>query len=99
MGRFVFGTLWTALTLALLLATYDQMRGWERAVLALFPAFGAFFMWGSWRDLRRRRSLRTNVENGITIYFWIELDGRERRSSRDPRPDWDAADGDGDGGD
>jgi hypothetical protein len=76
------------------------MRDWERAAVVLLPAFGAFFMWASWRDLRRRRSLRTDVENGVTTYVWTELTARHagRRGTR--APDWDGdGDGDGDGGD
>lgn len=99
MGRFVFATLWTAVTLALAVAFGGELEGWERAVFMLFPAFGAVFMWVTWRELRRRSSLRTEVVGGVTVYVWIDLDGRERRSQTDPRPDWDDAEGDGDGGD
>jgi hypothetical protein len=96
MGGLIFATLLTVAALALIVATFDQMRDWERAAVVLLPVFGAFFMWASWRDLRRRRSLHTQVENGVTVYVWVEFDGSPCRSTRDPRPDWD---GDGDGGD
>lgn len=50
---------------------------------------------------RRRSSLRTEDSGGGTVYTWTDIDGRQCRSDRDPRPDWDRADGggDGDGGD
>jgi hypothetical protein len=51
----------------------------------------------TWREWRPRRSLRTEVENGTTVYICIDVDGRERRSGDDPRLGWDASDGDGDG--
>jgi uncharacterized membrane protein len=97
MFRFAFVTLWTGLALAMTLAVQDEADAFQRAFLILFTGFGAVFMVVTWRQWRRRRSLRTEVEGGVTVYVWIDLDGRERRSTDDPRPDWDAADGDGDG--
>jgi cyanate permease len=100
MFRFAFVTFWTAMVLALTLSVQDEVEDWERAVLVMLPAFGALFMLVTWRQWRRRRSLRTEVENGATIYVWTDVDGRERRSGDDPRPGWDASDeADGDGGD
>ncbi len=97
MFRFAFTTLWTALPLAMLLSVLDETDALQRAVFLVFIGFGAIFMLVTWRQWRRRRSLRTEVEGGVSVYVWIDLDGRERRSTADPRPDWDAADGDGDG--
>ena len=95
-------TLLTGLALALTVSVYDESDDLQRALLILFTAFGGIFMLVRWREWRRRRSLRTEVENGATVYVWIDVDGRERRSGDDPRPGWDASsDGDGDssGGD
>jgi hypothetical protein len=98
MFKFAFMTLWTGLALGLTLSVYDESDPLQRAVLVLFTALGAAFMLVTWREWRRRRSLRTEVENGATVYVWIDVDGRARRSGDDPRPGWDASDGDGDGG-
>jgi hypothetical protein len=97
MFRLVFALLWTLGTLVLALATGDQVQGFELAMLYAFPVFGAGFTWMSWLHVRRRRSLRTEVEAGASVYVWIDLNGRECRSREDPRPGWDDADGDGDG--
>jgi hypothetical protein len=97
MFRFAFVTLWTGLALALTISVYDESDDIQRAALVLFTAFGAVFMLVTWRQWRRRRSLRTEVVGGATVYVWIDVDGRERRSGDDPRPGWDASDGDGDG--
>ena len=98
MFRLVFAIIWTAVILGALLIGAGR-DGFERAILGLMLAAGLLFVWHSWRDLRRRRSVRTEREGDATVYVWTEFDGTERRSDRDPRPDWDAADGDGGGGD
>ena len=101
MFRLVFSTIWTGLPLAVLLSD-TGLQDWERAVLVLFVGVGLLFIWLNWRSLRRLRSLRTEREGDVTVYVWTELDGTERRSTRDPREDWarqDADDSDGDGGD
>jgi hypothetical protein len=97
MYRLVFALIWTAGTLVLALVATGGMTTWERALIYLFPAFGLMFTALSWLHWRRGQSLRTEVENGVTIYVWIDFRGRECRSTEDPRPDWDDADGDGDG--
>jgi uncharacterized membrane protein len=97
MFRFAFVTLWTGLALAMAIAVHDEADAVQRAVLIFFTGLGAILMLVTWRQWRRRSSLRTEVEGGVTVHVWIDLDGRERRSKDDPRPDWDAADGDGDG--
>jgi len=99
MFRLVFAVIWTAGTLMLALAVTAELKPWERALIYLFPAFGLMFTALSWLHWRRGQSLRTEVENGVTIYVWIDFKGQECRSDRDPRPDWDDADGDSDGGD
>jgi uncharacterized membrane protein len=99
MFHFAFVTLWTGLALVATLAVHDEADNLQRTVLILFTGFGAVLILVTWRQWRRRSSLRTEVEGGVTVYVWVDLDGRERRSTDDPRPDWDAADGDGDGGD
>ncbi|PWJ21886.1 hypothetical protein [Jannaschia seohaensis] len=49
---------------------------------------------------RRRRRRRASLRQDGDAYVWVELDGSERRSSRDPRPGWDREEqGDADGGD
>jgi hypothetical protein len=64
----------------------------------LFPLAGLVATYGTWLAWRRRRSLRVEERDGTTWYVWIEIDGSERRSTKDPRDDWDS-DADGDGGD
>ena len=98
MFELVFAVLWTVVSTALIVAGFDGLSQWERSVAMLFPVFGLFAIVLSWRRLRRRRSLRVETEGDSTWYVWIEIDGRERRSTRDPREDWDS-EGDGDGGD
>lgn len=97
MFRLVFAVIWTAGTLVLALSV-KAGTPWEQGVMYLLPAFGLWFTVTSWLHWRRGQSLRTEVENGVTIYVWIDFRGQECRSERDPRPDWDDADGDGDGG-
>jgi hypothetical protein len=96
--RFVFALVWTAITAVLVAGTYRTVEGVERYALLFMPVFGAGFAYLSWLYLRRERSLHTESEHGVTVYVWIDLNGREARSTADPRPDWDEADGDGDGG-
>jgi hypothetical protein len=51
---------------------------------------------------RRRHRRRASLRRDGDAYVWVEFDGSERRSSRDPRPGWDReerGDADGDGGD
>jgi uncharacterized membrane-anchored protein YitT (DUF2179 family) len=100
MARLIFAVLWTLLTAAILLGGgFAGSSQGERLIFALFPIFGLFFTWLSWLHLRRSRSLRTEIVGGVTVYVWIDFNGREERSTADPRPEWDAGDGDGDSGD
>lgn len=100
MFKMVFSVLWTVGTFYLVTQTTGDAQPWERSLSFALPLFGLLAGWVSYTHWRRRRSLRTEVENGATIYIWTELGGRECRSTQDPRPDWDADDdGDGDGGD
>ena len=85
------------MTTALAIAFRNELGGFERAILFAFPVFGAFFTYVSWLHWRRYRSVRTEMVNGAVVYIWIELNGSETRSAKDPRPEWDAADGDSDG--
>jgi hypothetical protein len=101
MFALIFSILWTVISTALLVSNLDALADWERALAVLFPLFGLFAIRASWLDLRRRRSLRVQEESGATWYVWLDLDGSERRSTRDPRDDWDSdggGDGSGDGG-
>jgi len=100
MSALLFSIFWTVGSTVLIVATFDQMADWERALAVLFPAFGLVFVHASWVHWRRRRSLRVEQCDGTAVYVWIELDGRERRATKDPREDWnsDGGDGGGDGG-
>ena len=99
MGPFFFAVLWTTLSAALIIPNLGDLAPWERAAALLFPLFGLMLVHITWRWWRRRRSLRVEEAGGTTWYVWIEVDGNPRRSTRDPREEWDSADGDGDGGD
>lgn len=101
MFALVFCILWTVVSTALILGNFDDLVGWERTVALLFPLAGFIATTSAWLALRRRQSLRTETRDGATWYVWIDLDGSERRSTRDPRDDWDSdggGDGSGDGG-
>jgi hypothetical protein len=97
----IFSVLWTILSSILIFTNFDDLVGWERLIALAFPLFGVFAIHASWRYWRRHRSLRIEEDGGTTWYAWIEIDGSARRSTRDPRKDWDedgAGDGSGDGG-
>ena len=96
----IFAVLWTVLSMTLIVAGFDQIQAWERSVALIFPLAGCLFIHHAWRRLRRQRSLRIEVDRGVALYVWIDLDGTERRATTDPRDDWDGdgGDGDGDGG-
>jgi hypothetical protein len=99
MGQLIFALLWTAIALSLLFfGGLETAAPWERALFMIFPISGIALTWASWRQWRRRRSLRVETAGGVSVYVWIEMDGTEHRSTKDPREDWDS-DGDGDGGD
>jgi hypothetical protein len=78
----------------------------EPGVLFFFAlAVGVLLFVGALHQGRARRRRRGSLRrergpDGAEVFVWIELDGSERRSTRDPRPDWDSAEGgaDGDGG-
>ena len=95
----IFCILWTVGGTTLIVTNFGDLVGWERGVALLFPVAGLIATYFAWRDLRRRRSLRTETRDGTTWYVWIELDGSERRSTRDPRNDWDSDNGGDSGGD
>ena len=97
MGQLIFALLWTAMALLLLFfGGIETLAPLERAIFMIFPITGIALTWASWRQLRRRRSLRVETVGGVSVYVWIEMDGTERRATKDPRDDWDS---DGDGGD
>ncbi|MFN6976657.1 MAG: hypothetical protein ACK4OP_00905 [Gemmobacter sp.] len=105
MARLIFSILWTAAALAgVALIARDgtgAMLAFPAVVyVTVFPLFGLMAILLSLRDIRRRRTLRSVTENGVTIWVWIGLTGVQHRAEADPTPDWDSADGDGgDGGD
>ncbi|MEM7720829.1 MAG: hypothetical protein AAF376_00510 [Pseudomonadota bacterium] len=102
MGRLIFCCLWTLFALLMvLLLDLSDLSQMGRVVFYCFPVFGLLCIWLSWLHLRRWRTLRTETDGGVTFYIWTEFNGREMRSTDDPRPDWEAEDGDsdGDGGD
>jgi hypothetical protein len=98
MFALVFCILWTVVSTALIVGNFDDLVGWDRPIALMFPLAGLVATYGTWLAWRRRRSLRVEERDGVTWYVWIEIDGSERRSTKDPRDDWDS-DGDGDGGD
>lgn len=100
MARLIFAIFWTVLTTGILLrADLGDLNPLERLVLVALPLVGLFLVWSSWLYLRRARSLRTEIVGGTTVYVWTDFNGREERSTKDPRDDWDSdGDGDGDGG-
>ena len=98
MFALLFSIFWTVGSTVLIVASFDQLADWERAVAMLFPAVGLILVHASWLRWRRRRSLRVEHCDGATYYVWVEIDGSERRSTKDPRDDWDSDGGDGDGG-
>ncbi|WP_442641951.1 hypothetical protein [Roseicyclus sp.] len=88
------------LSAVLILPNMGDLAPWERALALLFPIFGLVAIHTAWVRWRRRRTLRIENDGETTWYVWIEIDGTPRRSTKDPREDWDAeGDGDGDGGD
>ena len=95
----IFSILWTGVSTVLIFSNLEELAPWERGIALLFPLFGLFAIHATWVRWRRRRSLRVEEHGGSTWYVWIEIDGSPRRSRKDPRDDWDADDGDGDGGD
>jgi hypothetical protein len=89
---FAFTTVWTSLVLVLfLIGVYSGADAIFSSILIAMVLFGAVFMRITWREWRRRESLRTKVEDGYVVYIWTE-DGREVRSRIDPRPGWDHPD-------
>ena len=92
----IFSVLWTLGCALLIFSNFDQLGPLERPVAILFLLAGAFFVHTTWRQWRRRRSLRVETHGDSTWYVWVEFDGSTKRSTRDPREDWDS---DGDGGD
>ncbi|MEM9901856.1 MAG: hypothetical protein AAF865_10935 [Pseudomonadota bacterium] len=99
MVRFAFTVIWTLLVVGLALATFGEADSVTRAFLSAFALFGILGIYLSWPHARRERSLRKEKDGEVELFVWIELDGNERRSTTDPRPEWDAdGDGDGDGG-
>jgi len=98
MGQLIFAIVWTGIMI--FIVAFGGLSGTaplERALFMLLPIFGVALIWHSWKRLRRWRSLRTETVGGVSVYVWIETDGSECRSTRDPRPDWEDDDGDGDG--
>ena len=64
----------------------------SRFLMVIAPLVGVLFVWDSLRRRRRGRSLRCEDVAGRRVYVWTDLDGVERRSATDPRPEWDAED-------
>ncbi|MEM9247350.1 MAG: hypothetical protein AAGB05_01500 [Pseudomonadota bacterium] len=103
MDRVIFSIIWIIVATGMSIGLYLQegQAGLGRigtVLVALFPFFGVWILWDGVRRLRRRRSVRRVQEHGGEVYVWTEFDGSERRSHRDPRDAWDAADRDEDGG-
>ncbi len=90
-----FGIIWTILT-AILVIAFSRQDDFQaqstlfKVIMTLMPFAGFLVIWDGYRKLKRFRSVR--VEDGT--FIWTELDGTERRSPTDPRPEWDRKDRD-----
>ena len=92
-----FGIIWTALAFAGLVffrvePEYAQHEWLVRMAMTLMPFAGFIVIWDGLRKLRRIRSVRREETPDGPVYVWTELDGSEKRSSEDPRPEWDKED-------
>ncbi len=99
MHTLVFSIIWTALA-ALFVLFFDLDPGPEyqkheqigKVIFTAMPFVGLLFIWDSLRKLRRFRSVRCETIDAETFYVWTELNGSEKRSTVDPRIDWDKED-------
>lgn len=71
---------------------WQDQEAFVKIILTAMPLAGLPFIWDSLRKLRRFRSVRTEMADNKTVYFWIELDGSESSSTIDPRIAWDSED-------
>ena len=88
-----FSLIWTILTTIGVVYTYSSgdFAGYStlfQLIMASMPLVGVFFIRHSLRKLRRFRSVRQDGGE----FVWTELNGREGRSTTDPRIAWDAED-------
>jgi hypothetical protein len=97
MHTLVFSIIWTVLAaLGAWFITYEP--GWQnrkafvKIIFAVMPLVGLLFIWDSLRKLRRFRSVRSEMIDNETVYVWTELNGSEKRSTVDPRIEWDQED-------
>ncbi|MEL6104184.1 MAG: hypothetical protein AAFV87_16965 [Pseudomonadota bacterium] len=97
MYTLVFSVLWTALMAIGVFfisseVEYQQQEQLFKVVFTLTPFAGLLFIWDSVRKLRRYRSVRFESLDNETVYIWTELNGTEKRSTVDPRVQWDIDD-------
>jgi len=97
MNTLVFNIIWTVLAAlgAWFIAYEPDWQSQEAFVKIIFTAMpfaGLLFIWDSLRKLRRFRSVRCETIDNETVYVWTELNGSEKRSTVDPRIEWDKED-------
>jgi len=102
MDKALMYTLWFSIIWTVL-AAVGVFFGWRnpefahqpsfvQIFLSMMPLAGFLFIWHSLRKLRRFRNVRCEENAVKPVYIWTDLDGTERRSSKDPRPAWDEED-------
>lgn len=99
MYYFCFSIIWTILVALFVLffefdpgPEYQKHEQIGKVIFAAMPFVGLLFIWDSFRKLRRFRTVRCETIDGETVYVWTELNGSEKRSTVDPRIEWDKED-------
>lgn len=88
-----FGIIWTVLTAVLVIAfsRQDDFQAEStlfKVIMTLMPFAGLLVIWDGWRKLRRFSGVRQEGN----MFVWTELDGSVKRSTVDPRIQWDIDD-------
>jgi hypothetical protein len=90
-SRLIFCILWTVLSTILIVGNFDDLVGWERLIALAVSRFSVFAIYATWRYVATPPEPAGRGDAmDVTWYVWIEIDGSERRSTRDPRDDWDS---------
>jgi hypothetical protein len=97
MHTLVFSIIWTVLAaLGAWFITYEpdwqDQKTFVKIIFSAMPFVGLLFIWDSFRKLRRFRGVRCETIDEETVYIWTELNGSEKRSTVDPRIEWDKED-------
>ena len=56
------------------------------------PLFGLWFVWHSWRLVRRYNDVQCAKTDDGDTFVWKDLNGKVRQDSVDPRIKWDIDD-------